>query len=303
MKTFLISSVFAAVLLGFTVSVSADTAFFDWNNPNDALVFTTQIAAFSYGQRPVEIDYAVKDNVLYSRIKFDNPSHAEFVSHGLNIFGGNEQVAGNSQDNSFYSKNTQFWNDYKFAVQNYNVYTIDIDIQENMDADDQYFIANTFTTKYLTEEGKKKFINDVIENPYYDESIHKINALYTYNKGISYLAGDENFVQYASMGHKSYSGTTFTATYADEHLSVLANNEFLSGFNTYGNYLEYAVNLDGLGLDNYNGIHIGSQMEGYYTFLDFSEGTFHAATPEPATLLIFGLAGGIAIPFLRRKKR
>ncbi|MDR2114987.1 MAG: hypothetical protein LBP87_01250 [Planctomycetaceae bacterium] len=308
MKTFFAPFVFAAVILGFTVSVSADTLPFDWNNPENATVFASQVATFSYGQRPVEIDYAIKDNVLYSRINFtsetDAQAHVEWISQGLNIFGGNERATGDSQEHEFYNKNSDFWRDYKYAVDNDNVYVVGIDIYEQGDssAGDQYFKANTFTTKHLTDAARENFLDYLEALPSTDTFI-RMNAeaeyTYGYSHGLNYWAGDGNAESFG-YGRTDYDGKV-SATYSDEQLSVFIGNEFISSFNTYDTYLEYAVNLDGLGLEHYNGIHIGSQLEGYYTFLEFPSA--NAATPEPATALILGFAGCLALPFLRRKTK
>jgi hypothetical protein len=97
--------------------------------------------------------------------------------------------------------------------------------------------------------------------------------------------------------------TSYTYKYIDGWLQVFDGNDFLfmvSSDPTNGT-IQYAVNLSSLGLENYSGIHIASEIEDYYTFLALPPTA--AGTPEPATALILGFAGCIALPFLRRKKK
>ncbi|MDR2757684.1 MAG: hypothetical protein LBC20_18490 [Planctomycetaceae bacterium] len=301
MKTFFYFLVFAVVILGFTASVSADTALFDWANPSNALVFATEISSLSHGERSVEIDYAVKDNVLYSRMTFDNNDYAELGFQGLNIFGGNERAVGSPETDSrfFYKDNSSsnLMDYYEYAVQNDNVIAADYRVSYGTT------LAYIFDTNFLNEFGKDYFANEIVDIA--GSFVDGINSMFTMHNGAYYVVNEEDGFLANQYGEWLYGGATeFTATYSDGVLTVLANGEFLASFSySGGDYLEYAFSLEGLGLDNYNGIHLASQLENYYTFLDFSQGTFYASTPEPATALIFGLAGGIAIPFLRRKRK
>jgi hypothetical protein len=310
MKTFLFPFVFAAVILGFAVSVSADTTLFDWEDPGNAIVFATEISGLSHGERPVEIDYAIKDNVLYSRVTFSDNGGvlgSDLVQagfKGLNIFGGYERAVGNPQDNNqfFYRDNSSnFWTYYEYAATNDDVYAAYLQAEGAF--------AKVFASGYLSDTYDEGWENSY--RNYFTENIVKESGslvdgvdMFTKYESAAYWVDEEAGISNKNIG-TFMEGTDFEATYLDGVLTISANDNFLFSLNyVEGNdYFEYAFSLDGLGLDHYNGIHIGSQRENYYTFLDFSEGTFHAGTPEPATALILGLAGSIAIPLLRRKTK
>ncbi|MDR0337917.1 MAG: hypothetical protein LBI18_12585, partial [Planctomycetaceae bacterium] len=256
MKTFFSQLFFAVAMFSGVVSVLADTTLFDWNDPGNAVVFATEITTLSHGGRPVEVNYAIKDNTLYSRVSFGDvlyddgatePS-SEAASRGLrgfNIFGGYERAAGNVQEdyNFFFSRPNALWSYYEHAVQNDAVYAA-------------YFNAETgfsqfFASNYLLPDGRDYFIEGVAGN---SSSFVGGIDMHTKHEGLTYFIDEEeengisesSQIGWSLKGNEGTEGADFTATYSDGVLEVSANGNFLFSFNySEGNsYLEYAVSLD-----------------------------------------------------------
>ncbi|MDR2439216.1 MAG: hypothetical protein LBE12_07600 [Planctomycetaceae bacterium] len=311
MKTFLFPFVFAAVVFGLTVSVSADTTLFDWEDPGNAIVFATELATFSKASPDqwVEIDYAIKDNVLYSRITkvADTPaSNLGFTD--LHIFAGAQRADGYPEGtgSDFFSvSNESFWGEYENAVLNDAMRFVELMSDKTYDL----VTTSVLDTNYLIDRTKNNFQTVSTE---YAENLNEV-YMTAINSSAYYMVQDGEILlsqTQAYEGYQGYDGTTtdIDAVYNDGIFTISANGNFLFSF-SYSNmndYIEYAINLDGIGSglgDDFHGIHIGSQREGYYTFLELPSTSIIAGTPEPATALILGFAGGIAIPLLRRKTK
>jgi hypothetical protein len=347
MKTLFLSFVFAAVIFGFTVSASADVAVLDWNNPGSAIIFAREITTMNNDDsRNVTVDYAMKDNILYSRIQFDpnqysGPSYSsgdfEYMARlgltNMRFWGGDERADVNPEKLNGGMKNfmpdRSIWETFKTAINNgdgaitatFSSYDSFYDKNENTQKSTFFDSTRLDSSNYDLKQYYKDSINDM----YYDtggegkflegpvpEFERAASALFAVDKdgNIVYRNGaaNDSFDFYAVADEYLDSidelglTTNYNYNYVDGWLQVFDGNDFLFMVSSdpVTGTLQYAVNLSSLGLENYSGIHIGSEVEDYYTFLSLPQTV--AGTPEPATALILGLAGTIALPFLRRKK-
>lgn len=345
MKTFLVPFVFAAVLLGFTVSASADVATLDWDNPGSAIVFAQEITNLhNDDNRGVTIDYALKDNILYSRVQLDPNQYTggdfEFMTSlgltNMRFFGGNESAYESDNINSegFTGKRKNFmpdgsiWEAFKAAANNDGAITATFSSFTLLDYDDD---ETTQKNAFFDSTRLDSSIYDF--NQYYKDSINDLyydtagegefmegpvtgferaaaavfavdedgNVVYRKNAAtddIPFYGAEEELNGIGDLGMT----TNYTYNYVDGWLQVFGDNDFLFMVNsdpTTGT-IQYAINLSSLGLENYSGIHIASEIEDYYTYLSLPPAV--TGTPEPATVLILGFAGCFVFPFLRRKK-
>ncbi|MDR2757685.1 MAG: PEP-CTERM sorting domain-containing protein [Planctomycetaceae bacterium] len=346
MKTFFHFFVFAAVLLGFTASAAADVAVLDWNDTGNATVFAQEITALHNDDvRDVTIDYAIKDNILYSRVQLDpskyngegySPSDFAFMTSlgltNMRFFGGNESA---DNESSFSGGRKNFmpdrsiWDAFKTAINNgdgaitatFSSFTTPYDDDDTTQKSTFFDSTRLDSSNYDLDEYYKNSINDLYYNDMGEGEFLEGPVPDFERAGSAFFAVDENgnIVHRNTTATDTFSfmnkddvtadelglTTSYTYNYVDGWLQVFDGNNGDFLFMVYSDptngTIEYAVNLSSLGLENYSGIHIASEIEDYYTFLSFDQGVI-APTPEPATILIFGLAGGMAIPFLRRKR-
>jgi hypothetical protein len=347
MKTFFSQFVFIAAMFGFAVSASADVAVLDWDNTGSALVFAQEISTLNNDDhRNVTIDYALKDNILYSRIQFDptqyqgdgySPGDFEFMTKlgatNMRFFGGNEKAEVeelfNGKRGNFRS-DQNIWQQFKTAIKEHGAITATFSAFTSFYDDDDTTQKSTFfdstrldSSNYDLEKYYKDSINDLYYNtagegeflegpvPEFERAASAFFAVnekgeITHRNGAAtdsfafYGVAEEELDSVAKLGLT----TNYTYNYIDGWLQVFADDDFLfmvSNDIATGT-LQYAVNVASLGLENYSGIHVGSEIEDYYTYLSFDQGVV-AATPEPATALILGFAGAFALPFLRRKRK
>ncbi|MDR2117176.1 MAG: hypothetical protein LBP87_12430 [Planctomycetaceae bacterium] len=258
----------------------------------------------------------------------------------MRFFGGNERAdfdpesSKNFMPAAYYDDggSNSIWTAFKAANNNsggtitatFSSYTTTYDDDDSTQKTTFFDSTRLDSSNYDLEQYYKDGINDLYNNAgegeFYEGPVPELedaaSAVFTVdeNGDVVYKNGaaTDSFPFYGTPDEELDSvdelglTTSYTYNYVDGWLQVFdgKNGDFLfmvSSDPTNGT-IQYAVNLSSLGLDNYAGIHIGSEIENYYTYLSFDEGVI-AGTPEPATALILGFAGCFALPFLRRKTK